>query len=472
MSLHEAAVGMAAVREVALTTLGQECRLVAAARDALDTDTAATLAGEGVRMRGPHVAAVWLFRVGRVLVRLHVLAGECDLATLRGLPLQLAKLALQSAKASQLSACEEAVPLDTRRDNGCSLWCPLCDEEEEKERQSNSEMSRRGIMRGDIVRPLAVRPEEACDSLGHGSDRKRKEEHNQKGALPPYEEEEEEDDGYVEFKPVTAEEMASMDLGISRMALSPPMPRLRPSSSVEVSYSSRRARSSTPSPVNSPPSVRRSRSPRKSSSPATSPPSRNASPFRQRALATSPPQSWQKAHSRMQSLESACHFEHSSSPARRKSPTGAKLSLDNGKANKSSSSGGLWALPSKQKSPTTKRSPTTPLPRKASLDSLSRNSLSKKRSLDMASSGTAIPARSPSRSPKERRRVPKPSAELLAEGVCAGCGAHQSPPKQFKLCGRCHSVLYCTRECQAGHWQQHRPACSKRLREAQAPASP
>jgi ankyrin repeat protein len=46
---------------------------------------------------------------------------------------------------------------------------------------------------------------------------------------------------------------------------------------------------------------------------------------------------------------------------------------------------------------------------------------------------------------------------LLARWRCAMC---DRPMRKEKTCDRCRSVSYCSRECQRGHWAQHKAACS------------
>ncbi|KAJ7284112.1 hypothetical protein C8J57DRAFT_1294445 [Mycena rebaudengoi] len=45
--------------------------------------------------------------------------------------------------------------------------------------------------------------------------------------------------------------------------------------------------------------------------------------------------------------------------------------------------------------------------------------------------------------------------------VCSNCTAAPPPSKQktLKLCGTCKLTRYCSRECQAAHWKQHKPSC-------------
>jgi hypothetical protein len=55
------------------------------------------------------------------------------------------------------------------------------------------------------------------------------------------------------------------------------------------------------------------------------------------------------------------------------------------------------------------------------------------------------------------------AAAVAAKGlrVCAldSCGARELHASQFKLCGACKTVVYCSREHQAAHWRQHKAAC-------------
>jgi len=59
---------------------------------------------------------------------------------------------------------------------------------------------------------------------------------------------------------------------------------------------------------------------------------------------------------------------------------------------------------------------------------------------------------------------------------CAGCGRVQDLA-QYKGCAGCTKVLnapavvYCSRECQKGHWQIHKPFCCKGLRKIRTRAS-
>ena len=40
--------------------------------------------------------------------------------------------------------------------------------------------------------------------------------------------------------------------------------------------------------------------------------------------------------------------------------------------------------------------------------------------------------------------------------LCAGC---KRPGVGLRACSRCHAARYCSRECQAGHWPQHKREC-------------
>lgn len=43
---------------------------------------------------------------------------------------------------------------------------------------------------------------------------------------------------------------------------------------------------------------------------------------------------------------------------------------------------------------------------------------------------------------------------MSSEGVCVKCGK----PSTSK-CGRCKVEPYCSKECQAGHWKEHKASC-------------
>ena len=41
---------------------------------------------------------------------------------------------------------------------------------------------------------------------------------------------------------------------------------------------------------------------------------------------------------------------------------------------------------------------------------------------------------------------------------CAACGTEGT---KLGKCGRCKAVRYCGRECQLGHWREHKPGCAR-----------
>jgi len=63
-------------------------------------------------------------------------------------------------------------------------------------------------------------------------------------------------------------------------------------------------------------------------------------------------------------------------------------------------------------------------------------------------------------------------ADIARQGlaVCAraGCGAVESCPKAFKTCARCHSVVYCSRDCQLAAWPSHKRDCKRLAAEREA----
>lgn len=50
----------------------------------------------------------------------------------------------------------------------------------------------------------------------------------------------------------------------------------------------------------------------------------------------------------------------------------------------------------------------------------------------------------------------RPAAKILPS--CAQCNAKL---RDAKYCSTCRKVAYCNRECQKGHWKQHKPSCVK-----------
>ncbi|KAI6164030.1 ankyrin repeat-containing domain protein [Pisolithus thermaeus] len=56
----------------------------------------------------------------------------------------------------------------------------------------------------------------------------------------------------------------------------------------------------------------------------------------------------------------------------------------------------------------------------------------------------------------ERRQAGEVAAPCEARKRCESCGTEQSGLRQ---CARCHTVRYCSVECQRAHWPAHRPNC-------------
>ncbi len=57
-----------------------------------------------------------------------------------------------------------------------------------------------------------------------------------------------------------------------------------------------------------------------------------------------------------------------------------------------------------------------------------------------------------------------------ARGCAAdGCAAREAYVSQFKLCGACKTVVYCSKEHQAAHWPAHKQACKAARKAAEQP---
>jgi len=54
--------------------------------------------------------------------------------------------------------------------------------------------------------------------------------------------------------------------------------------------------------------------------------------------------------------------------------------------------------------------------------------------------------------------------------VCGSCKRKENLGETFKKCGGCHSVLYCSVDCQKNDWKEHRLRC-KKVPQATSPAS-
>ncbi|KAJ7456944.1 hypothetical protein FB451DRAFT_598744 [Mycena latifolia] len=62
------------------------------------------------------------------------------------------------------------------------------------------------------------------------------------------------------------------------------------------------------------------------------------------------------------------------------------------------------------------------------------------------------------------RRDPRARALVRPCGKCL-----KAPPKgspAFAKCGQCATTGYCSRECQAAHWKEHKPVCKQRVAQA------
>lgn len=44
----------------------------------------------------------------------------------------------------------------------------------------------------------------------------------------------------------------------------------------------------------------------------------------------------------------------------------------------------------------------------------------------------------------------------VALWACANCGSQETAVMQYKKCGRCEKVHYCSRACQRQHWKEHK----------------
>lgn len=51
------------------------------------------------------------------------------------------------------------------------------------------------------------------------------------------------------------------------------------------------------------------------------------------------------------------------------------------------------------------------------------------------------------------------SEALPLPGACSSCGSKET---KLKRCSRCKRVAYCSRDCQAADWKQHKKACAQR----------
>lgn len=69
---------------------------------------------------------------------------------------------------------------------------------------------------------------------------------------------------------------------------------------------------------------------------------------------------------------------------------------------------------------------------------------------------------------KNARRQKSGAEGTFTARACAGCGKLPEAGTSLKQCGRCSSVAYCSKECQAAHWPAHKPACKKQVEHTRA----
>ena len=54
---------------------------------------------------------------------------------------------------------------------------------------------------------------------------------------------------------------------------------------------------------------------------------------------------------------------------------------------------------------------------------------------------------------------------------CKGCGHCQKKGEGLRRCAACHRILYCSAECQHADWAAHKPACRRAMRAERAAAA-
>ncbi|KAF0973354.1 hypothetical protein FDP41_008561 [Naegleria fowleri] len=70
---------------------------------------------------------------------------------------------------------------------------------------------------------------------------------------------------------------------------------------------------------------------------------------------------------------------------------------------------------------------------------------------------TSTPETTPLPSTLSANAPPQPQKQASNVKCCAACGK----PNATKRCGGCHSVVYCSKECQVSHWKTHKVDCKK-----------
>jgi hypothetical protein len=61
--------------------------------------------------------------------------------------------------------------------------------------------------------------------------------------------------------------------------------------------------------------------------------------------------------------------------------------------------------------------------------------------------------------PKEAAAQAALDAVAVKPPACSACGRQDGPGVPLRRCGKCAAVWYCSRECQAGAWPEHRRQC-------------
>lgn len=82
---------------------------------------------------------------------------------------------------------------------------------------------------------------------------------------------------------------------------------------------------------------------------------------------------------------------------------------------------------------------------------------------------SSLQARAEAKREKERKRE-------TGEFACAACHSPKPAPAsgwhELKRCTRCRSVLYCSKDCQANHWKDHKLTCKAPSEDPSSSSSP